>query len=67
MQLCFGGTILCTAPSTTTAIALRLRPEAKPASHIEPPAMLLHHWRKGTGLITHVVQIGSFPGPFPFA
>ena len=67
MQMRFGGTTLCTAPSTTTAIALQIRPDAKPASYIEPPAMLLHHWKKGTGLITHFVPIGTFPGPYPFA
>lgn len=67
MQLRFGGTTLCTSPSTTTAIALRLRPDAEPASHIEPPAMLLHHWRPGTGLVTHFVPVGSFLGPYPFA
>ncbi len=67
MQMRFGGTTLCTAPSTTTAIALQLRPDASPASHIEPPAVLLHHWQAGTGLITHVVPVGTFPGPYPFA
>mgnify|MGYP001952641686 CR=1 FL=1 len=67
MQLKFGGTLLCTAPSTTTAIALRLEPDAAPASHVEPPAFLLHQWRPGTGLITHHVPIGAFPGPYPFA
>ena len=67
MQLRFGGTILCTAPSTTTAIALRLRPDARPASYIEPPAMLLHHWQEGSGLVSHFVPIGTFPGPYPFA
>lgn len=67
MQLRFGGTTLCTAPSTTTAIALQLRADAGPASHVEPPGMLLHHWRQGTGLITHYVPIGTFPGPYPFA
>ncbi len=67
MQMRFGGTMLCTAPSTTTAIALQLRPEAKPASHVEPPAFLLHHWKEGTGLVTHFVPIGTFPGPYPFA
>ena len=67
MQVRFGGTMLCTAPSTTTTIALRLRPEAKPASHVEPPALLLHHWQAGVGLITHFVPIGTFPGPYPFA
>jgi 3',5'-cyclic AMP phosphodiesterase CpdA len=67
MQLRFAGTVLCTAPSTTTAIALRLSPDAKPASHLEPPACLLHHWRPEVGLVTHLSQIGSFPGPYPFA
>jgi 3',5'-cyclic-AMP phosphodiesterase len=67
MQMRFGGTMLCTAPSTTTAIALRLWPEAEPASHREPPAMLLHHWRPNVGLVTHFVPIGVFPGPYPFA
>jgi 3',5'-cyclic AMP phosphodiesterase CpdA len=67
MQLRFGGTLLCTAPSTATAIALRLKPDAAPASHLEPPAMLLHHWRPGVGLVTHLVPIGVFPGPYAFA
>lgn len=67
MQIRFGGTMLCTAPSTTTAIALQLRPEAKPASHVEPPAFLLHHWLEGTGLVTHFMPVGTFPGPYPFA
>ncbi len=44
---------LCTAPSTTTTIALRLEGEDQEASYLEPPAMLLHQWRPGTGLITH--------------
>jgi 3',5'-cyclic AMP phosphodiesterase CpdA len=66
MQLRFGGTMLVTAPSTTTAIALRLAENAKPASFVEPPAMLLHHWRPQHGLITHLVPIGSFRGPLNF-
>lgn len=67
MQMRFGGTVLCTAPSTTTAIALRLQEDAEPASYIEPPAMLLHRWTPDTGLVTHLVPIGAFPGPLPFA
>ncbi|TNC15747.1 phosphodiesterase [Methylobacterium terricola] len=66
MQRRFGGTVLMTAPSTTTAIALRLGADAEPASFMEPPAMLLHHWHPGSGLLTHLVPIGSFPGPLPF-
>lgn len=67
MQLRFGGTILCSAPSTTTAIALQLRGDARPASYIEPPAMLLHHWLERRGLVSHFVPVGTFPGPYPFA
>ncbi|WP_032609580.1 phosphodiesterase [Pseudomonas syringae] len=67
MQLRFGGTLMCTAPSTTTAIALQLRPDAADASYVEPPALLLHHWKADTGLITHWVPIGRFEGPFSFA
>ncbi|SER23042.1 3',5'-cyclic AMP phosphodiesterase CpdA [Faunimonas pinastri] len=66
IQLRFGGTMLVTAPSTTTAIALRLAEDAEPASFVEPPALLLHHWKPGRGLVTHFVPIGDFPGPLPF-
>jgi len=62
----FAGTMLVTAPSTTTAIALRLTPDADPASYVEPPGFLLHHWRGGVGLVTHFVPIGEFHGPLPF-
>lgn len=62
----FGGTLLCTAPSTATAIALRPRGDARPASFLEPPGFLLHQWRP-EGMLTHLVPVGRFPGPFPFA
>ncbi|BBK38432.1 3',5'-cyclic adenosine monophosphate phosphodiesterase CpdA [Allostella sp. ATCC 35155] len=67
MQLRFAGTLLVTAPSTATQIALRLRPDAEPASHLDPPGFLLHHWLPGTGLVTHVCPVAEGPGPFPFA
>lgn len=62
----FGGTLLCTAPSTATAIALHPRPDAAPASFLEPPGFLLHHW-DGAAMLTHLVPVGGFPGPYPFA
>jgi Icc protein len=67
MQTRFAGTLLCTAPSTATAIALRPVEGAKPASFLEPPGFLLHQWRPGTGMLTHLVPIGCFQGPYPFA
>jgi len=67
MHVRFAGTLLCTAPSTATAIALRPYPAAEPASFLEPPGFLLHHWKADAGLLTHGIPVGSFPGPFPFA
>jgi Icc protein len=67
MQMRFAGTLLCSAPSTATAIALRPIADAEPASFLEPPGFLLHHWRPDMGVLTHLVPVGAFPGPFPFA
>ena len=66
MQLRFGRTMLVTAPSTTTANALRLCTDAGLALFVEPPAMLLHHWLPRTGLIIHHVRTGLLRGPLPF-
>ncbi|WP_055047497.1 phosphodiesterase [Devosia sp. A16] len=66
MSLRFGGTLLQIAPSTTTAIALRLAPGAEPASFVEPPALLLHHWRPDVGMVTHHVPIEPGEGPLAF-
>jgi 3',5'-cyclic AMP phosphodiesterase CpdA len=62
----FGGTIAMTAPSTTTAIALRLDVGAEPASFVETPGLLLHHWGEASGMVTHHMPIGAFRGPLPF-
>jgi Icc protein len=66
MQVRFGGTILCTAPSTATSFALQIRPDAKALWDVES-GFLVHHWREGTGLVTHLVPTAATPGPFPFA
>ena len=66
MSIRFGGTLLLTAPSTATAIALRLAAGAEPASFVEPPALLLHHRRPDTGLVTHHLPIEPGEGPLPF-
>lgn len=67
MQARWAGTLVCACPSTTTQIALRLRPDADPASYLEPPACLLHRWTPDDGMITHTSYIGRFVGPYPFA
>jgi Icc protein len=61
----FGGTVLMTAPSTATAIALRLAAGAEPASFVEPPAIVLHHWRDGA-LVSHQLPVDPGRGPLAF-
>lgn len=67
MQVRWAGSLVMTCPSTVTQIALRTQADARAASYLEPPGCLLHVWRPGEGMLTHLVPIGDFPGPFPFA
>lgn len=67
MSRLWAGTMICTAPAAATQIALELRPDARPASYLEPAGILLHHWSAATGLVTHMSHIGEFDGPFAFA
>ncbi|KQP43161.1 phosphodiesterase [Pseudorhodoferax sp. Leaf274] len=63
----WAGTVACACPSTTTEIALRLAPGARPASFMAPPACMLHLWDGVHGMVSHTSTIGSFEGPFDFA
>lgn len=67
MQQSFGGSLLCTAPSLATAIALRTGAEAEPASFLDPPGFLLHHVPEAGPVLTHFIPVGVFPGPYDFA
>lgn len=62
----WAGTVVAACPSTTTQIALQLRPGASPQSYIGPAACLLHLWQPGEGLVSHTSYIGDYPGPYPF-
>lgn len=63
----WAATVACACPSTTTEIALRLAPDAKPASFLGPPACMLHAWDPAHGMVSHLSYIGQFAGPFDFA
>ena len=54
------GTTVSVCPSTAHQFTLDLRPQAPAIWSFEPPGFQLHHWRPGTGLLTHTVQIGDF-------
>ena len=62
----WAGTIVLACPSTTTEIALQLRPNAEPRSYMGPPACMLHLWDGVHGLVSHTSYIGKYPGPYPF-
>ena len=67
IQARFAGTIASVAPSTAHQVSLDLRPGAAESFKLEPPGYHLHWWRPDASLVTHLMTIGSFPGPFPFA
>ncbi|TAK77012.1 MAG: phosphodiesterase [Aquabacterium sp.] len=62
----WAGTVVIACPSTATEIALRLDPQAQPASWMGPRACMLHLWDEAQGLVSHTSYIGSYPGPYPF-
>jgi Icc protein len=55
------GTLASTAPSIAFQFALQLEPGAKALWTPEPPAIALHFWREGSGMISHTQPIGDFP------
>lgn len=55
----FAGTISITCPSTAGQLGLELK-APMPRYTSEPTGLLLHHWRAGAGLTSHVVPVGVF-------
>ncbi len=59
LQRRFAGTIAVTAPSTASQLALGIDGGTDAYTN-EPTGFLLHHWRAGIGLTSHVVPVGDF-------
>ncbi len=53
------GTAVSTAPSAAFQFALNLEPGAPPTVSDEPPALALHLWRAGQGLVSHLQAVGA--------
>ena len=66
IQARFAGTLASTAPATCHQVALELEPEAPAAFYMEPPGYQLHLYVPGTGVVSHTVTVGRYPGPYPF-
>ncbi len=66
IQMRWAGTIASVAPSTAHQATLDLAPDAPLMYSMEPPAVALHQWRPGAGLVTHLSYVGAYDGPYPF-
>jgi Icc protein len=66
IETLFGGTIASIAPAVTHQVAFDLREEHEGALVLEPPAFRLHRYRPDTRVVSHMVYVERFPGPFPF-
>ena len=62
----FAGSILMVAPSTAHQVTLDLTGAGASSFVFEPPAFYLHHLADDCGLVSHMVYVESFEGPFPF-
>lgn len=65
----FAGVTATICPAPNHAVALDLDAQLPPSFRIEPPAFHVHAWRPGGEfgeLVTHLVPIGDFDGPYPF-
>ena len=66
IQRRFAGTLASTVPSPAHQVAFDIAPDAPSAYRLEPPAFQLHAWRAGEGLVSHLVMVDDYPGPYPF-
>jgi 3',5'-cyclic AMP phosphodiesterase CpdA len=66
IQARFAGTVASTCPSPAHQIFLDVAPDAPVRFTLEPPGYQLHFWGRDTGVVSHTVSVGDFPGPFPF-
>jgi 3',5'-cyclic AMP phosphodiesterase CpdA len=66
IQLRWHGTLASVCPSTAHQVELAMRPDDPLRFIMEPPGFQLHTWVAGTGLVSHTLVTGRFPGPYPF-
>lgn len=58
------GTVVSTASAAVEQIHLELRPDAPLGTIAEPPGVQLHYDDPTDGLVTHVLPVGEFAGPY---
>jgi 3',5'-cyclic-AMP phosphodiesterase len=58
--------IVSVAPSVAHQVDFTLAPDGPAGLIFEPPAYHFHRWTPQTGVVTHMVYVDQFRGPFPF-
>ena len=66
IQLRFAGTIGYVVPGTANQVALDLRAGTENMFVMEPPAIAIHVWKPGTGVVSHLQPIGDYGPRRPF-
>lgn len=66
IQVRWHGVLASVCPSTAHQVMLGLKSDAPLGFVMEPPAFQLHTWSATTGLVTHTLFSGRYPGPYPF-
>lgn len=67
VQTLWAGTLASIAPSTAHQVELALDPRAPSCFTLEPPGLHLHTRLASGGLVTHLLPLGEWPGPYRFA
>lgn len=68
-QTVFAGVSASICPAGEQAVTLEFEPRWPEVFRIEPPSFHLHAWISGKGfgsVVTHVVPVGVFPGPYSY-
>jgi len=69
-QSTFAGIAASICPAGEQAVTLEFEPRWPEVFRIEPPSLHLHAWLPGGdfgNVVTHLVPVGEFPGPYSYA
>jgi hypothetical protein len=54
------------APSVAHQVEMSMDPNDEGAFVFEPPAFQLRRWTAADGIVSHIVYVEEYPGPYPF-
>ena len=54
------------APSVAHQVEMSMDPNDEGAFVFEPPAFQLHRWTAADGIVSHIVYVEDYPGPYAF-